>query len=84
MCMIQVLEAAVIAIPHPKWTERPLLVVVSAEGSKLTKEDMLNFLQVLHTIACCTRSCICFLQHNVVRQSEQCAARYARSCFANA
>ncbi|DBB00704.1 hypothetical protein WJX82_010903 [Trebouxia sp. C0006] len=41
----QVLEAAVIAIPHPKWTERPLLVVVSAEGSKLTKEDMLNFLQ---------------------------------------
>ncbi len=44
----QVLEAAVIAIPHPKWTERPLLVVVSAEGSKLTKEDMLNFLQVLH------------------------------------
>ena len=45
----QVLEAAVIAIPHPKWTERPLLVVVAAEGSKLTKEDMLNFLQVLHT-----------------------------------
>lgn len=47
----QVLEAAVIAIPHPKWTERPLLVVVAAEGSKLTKEDMLNFLQVLHKIA---------------------------------
>ena len=42
----QVLEAAVIAIPHPKWTERPLLVVVSAEGSNLTKEDMLKFLQV--------------------------------------
>lgn len=46
----QVLEAAVIAIPHPKWTERPLLVVVAAEGSKLTKEDMLNFLQVFHKI----------------------------------
>jgi len=59
MCM-QVLEAAVIAIPHPKWTERPLLVVVSAEGSKLTKEDMLNFLQVLHKIAWFFRSCICF------------------------
>ena len=56
----QVLEAAVIAIPHPKWTERPLLVVVAAEGSKLTKEDMLNFLQVLHRIARCFRSCICF------------------------
>ena len=35
-----------IAIPHPKWTERPLLVVVSAPGSNLTKEDVLNFLQV--------------------------------------
>ena len=56
----QVLEAAVIAIPHPKWTERPLLVVVSAEGSKLTKEDMLNFLQVLHATAWCFRSCMCF------------------------
>ena len=43
---MQVLEAAVIAIPHPKWTERPLLVVVSAPGSNLTKEDVLSFLQV--------------------------------------
>ena len=40
------MEAAVIAIPHPKWTERPLLIVVAAPSSNLTKEDMLNFLKV--------------------------------------
>ena len=29
MChAVQVLEAAVVGIPHPKWGERPLLVVV--------------------------------------------------------
>lgn len=43
---VQVLEAAVIAIPHPKWTERPLLVVVKDPKANLTKEDMLKFLQV--------------------------------------
>ena len=46
MCFVQVLEAAVIAIPHSKWTERPLLVVVQDPKAKLTKEDMLRFLQV--------------------------------------
>ncbi|KAL0026036.1 hypothetical protein WJX79_003492 [Trebouxia sp. C0005] len=40
-----VMEAAVIAVPHPKWTERPLLVVVSAPNSNLSKDDMLSFLQ---------------------------------------
>lgn len=47
--MLQVAEAAVIAAPHPKWTERPLLVVVRAEGSSLTKEQMLKYLDVSHT-----------------------------------
>ncbi len=40
------MEAAVIAVPHPKWTERPLLVVVSAPHSNLSRDDMLSFLQV--------------------------------------
>ena len=40
------MEAAVIAVPHPKWTERPLLVVVSALHSNLSKDKMLSFLQV--------------------------------------
>lgn len=34
-----------IAVPHPKWTERPLLVVVSAPHSNLSRDDMLSFLQ---------------------------------------
>jgi fatty-acyl-CoA synthase len=38
----KVAEAAVIGRPHPKWTERPLLVVVrSADGQDLTAEEML-------------------------------------------
>jgi 3-(methylthio)propionyl---CoA ligase len=34
-------EAAVIGVPHAKWTERPLLVVVAAEGAKLDRDQML-------------------------------------------
>ena len=38
-----VAEAAVIGVAHPKWTERPLLVVVVAEGEEVSKEDLLAF-----------------------------------------
>ena len=38
-----VAEAAVIGVSHPKWTERPLLLVVRAEGQDVSKEDMLAF-----------------------------------------
>ena len=34
-------EAAVIACPHPKWDERPLLVVVLREGAQATREELL-------------------------------------------
>jgi fatty-acyl-CoA synthase len=40
-----VLEAAAIAVPHPKWQERPLLVVVAKPGSKLGREEMLTYLR---------------------------------------
>ncbi|ALS61447.1 3-(methylthio)propionyl-CoA ligase [Pandoraea norimbergensis] len=36
-------EAACIAVRHPKWEERPLLVVVRKPGSSLTREDVLAF-----------------------------------------
>jgi fatty-acyl-CoA synthase len=38
-----VAEAAVIGVAHPKWTERPLLVVTKAEGQDVSKEDLLAF-----------------------------------------
>ncbi len=38
------MEAAVIGMPHPKWDERPLLVIVPSEGADVSKEDMLGFL----------------------------------------
>ncbi|MEZ5841201.1 MAG: fatty-acid--CoA ligase [Hyphomicrobiales bacterium] len=40
-----VAEAAVIGIAHPKWDERPLLVVVAKEGRAPTKEDILGFME---------------------------------------
>jgi fatty-acyl-CoA synthase len=36
-------EAAVIACRHPKWDERPLLVVVVKSGCALTREHLLDF-----------------------------------------
>jgi acyl-CoA synthetase (AMP-forming)/AMP-acid ligase II len=35
--------AACIALPHPKWDERPLLVVVRKPGAELTREALLAF-----------------------------------------
>ncbi len=40
----KVAEAAVIAIAHPKWSERPLACVVVKDGEELTREDVLDFL----------------------------------------
>ncbi|MBD5633567.1 MAG: long-chain-fatty-acid--CoA ligase [Candidatus Eremiobacteraeota bacterium] len=39
-----VAEAAAIGVPHPTWSERPVLVVVPKEGSAPTKAEMLDFL----------------------------------------
>lgn len=40
----KVAEAAVIGIRHPKWGERPLLVVVMKKGEKATKSEILDFM----------------------------------------
>jgi len=39
-----VAEAAVIGIAHPKWTERPLLIVVRKPGSDISAEQVLAYL----------------------------------------
>jgi len=39
-----VAEAAVVAVPHPKWDERPLAVVVLKAGAQTTPDDLLAFL----------------------------------------
>jgi fatty-acyl-CoA synthase len=41
----KVAEAAVIGVAHPKWDERPLLVVVLKKGETATKEELLGFMQ---------------------------------------
>jgi fatty-acyl-CoA synthase len=40
-----VAEAAVIGVPHPKWTERPLLIVVREAGAQLEKQEILAYLE---------------------------------------
>jgi fatty-acyl-CoA synthase len=39
-----VAEAAVIGVPHPKWSERPLACVVVAPDAELSAEELLEFL----------------------------------------
>lgn len=41
----KVLEAAVIAVPHPRWVERPLACVVPKPGVTLTREEILDYLR---------------------------------------
>lgn len=38
-----VLQAACIGIAHPKWDERPLLVVVKRPGMEVTREELIQF-----------------------------------------
>lgn len=40
-----VAEAAVIGVRHPKWDERPLLVVVLKEGQSATKDELFDFMR---------------------------------------
>ena len=39
-----VVEAAVIGVEHPKWDERPLLVVVRKDDSTIGKQDILDYM----------------------------------------
>jgi fatty-acyl-CoA synthase len=39
-----VAEAAVIGVPHPKWDERPILILVGKNGERVSREEMLEYL----------------------------------------
>jgi fatty-acyl-CoA synthase len=39
-----VANAAAIGLPHPKWDERPLLIIELKPGQSATREDVLNYL----------------------------------------
>ena len=39
-----VAEAAVIGLPHPKWSERPLLIIIRDAGSYIDKDGVLAYL----------------------------------------
>jgi fatty-acyl-CoA synthase len=39
-----VAEAAVIGVRHPKWDERPLLVIVLKKDQKASKDEILSFM----------------------------------------
>lgn len=41
----KVLEAAVIAVPHPTWVERPLACVVPRPGERVEPQEILEFLR---------------------------------------
>jgi fatty-acyl-CoA synthase len=41
----KVLEAAVVAVPHPRWLERPLACVVPRPGAELTEAEVLDHLR---------------------------------------
>jgi fatty-acyl-CoA synthase len=45
MCHPSVQHAAAIGLPHPKWQERPLLIVVKAPGKDVTSGELRKFLE---------------------------------------
>jgi fatty-acyl-CoA synthase len=40
-----VAEAAVVGVRHPRWDERPLLLVVKKAGAQLTRDELLAFFE---------------------------------------
>ncbi|MGB9365237.1 MAG: long-chain-fatty-acid--CoA ligase [Xanthobacteraceae bacterium] len=41
----KVMEAAVIGVAHPKWDERPLLIIIPKKGESPTREELLQYME---------------------------------------
>ena len=41
----EIVEAAALGVTHPKWDERPILVVVTKENSNISKEQIFKFME---------------------------------------
>jgi fatty-acyl-CoA synthase len=41
----KVAEAAVIGVRHPKWDERPLLIIIPKKGENVTREELLQYME---------------------------------------
>jgi fatty-acyl-CoA synthase len=41
----KVAEAAVIGVRHPKWDERPLLIIIPKKGENVTRDEMLQYME---------------------------------------
>ena len=41
----QIAEAAVIGVPHPRWSERPLLIVVLKKDAEIGGQEILDFMR---------------------------------------
>jgi fatty-acyl-CoA synthase len=41
----KVAEAAVIGVHHPKWDERPLLIVQPKDGQSVTRDEVLKYME---------------------------------------
>ena len=46
-----------IGVPHPKWTERPLLVVTTHPGRQPSKDELLAYFQVCSAAHLCPVPC---------------------------
>ena len=40
-----VAEAAAVGVPHPKWDERPILVIVTKDGKEADKNSIINHVE---------------------------------------
>jgi acyl-CoA synthetase (AMP-forming)/AMP-acid ligase II len=41
----KLMEAAVIGVAHPKWDERPLLIIIPKKGESPTREELLQYME---------------------------------------